>query len=138
MYLNLSHAVGAMIITALTIVAFLFMTPESLAQHKHGSTGPNGGIMEDVAGVHAELLASGTTVTINILDENNKPLKVSGYTASALVVNGPDRETIKLETSGESALKGTTKKAVARNTQITLMLKTAAGKSGQARFKIEK
>ena len=122
----------------LAFIAALALASPVAAQHAHGQKGPNGGIMEDVAGVHAELLTSGTSVTINILDENNKPLKVSGYTASALVVNGPDRETIKLEPSGESALKGETKKAVARNTQITIMLKTAAGKSGQARFKIEK
>jgi hypothetical protein len=122
----------------LAVIAALAFASPVAAQHAHGQKGPNGGIMEDVAGVHAELLTSGTSVTINILDESNKPLKVSGYTASALVVNGADRETIKLEPSGESALKGETKKAVARNTQITIMLKTAAGKSGQARFKVEK
>jgi hypothetical protein len=119
------------------ITALTFTTP-ALSQHSHGSKGPNGGMMEDVAGVHAELLTSGNTLTINILDENNKPISVKGYTASALVVNGADRETIKLVESGESALKGETKKAVAPNTQITLMIKTGAGKSGQARYKIGK
>ena len=94
--------------------------------------------MEDVAGVHAELLTSGTTLTVNILNEDNKPVSTKGYTASALIVNGADRETVTLAQSGDSALKGETKKALAPNTQITLMIKTAAGKSGQARYKIEK
>ena len=91
--------------------------------------------MEDVAGVHAELLVSGNTLTINVLDENNKPIPTKGFSASALIVNGADRETLTLAASGESALKGETKKPVAKGATVTLMIKTAAGKSGQARFK---
>jgi hypothetical protein len=120
------------------LMAAMALTTPALAQHSHGSKGPNGGLMEDVAGVHAELLTSGNTLTVNILDENNKPVSVKGFSASALVVNGPDRETIKLVEAGESTLKGDTKKAVAPNTQVTLMIKTGAGKSGQARFKVGK
>ena len=122
----------------LALAAVLAFTLPAAAQHKHGNKGPNGGILEDVAGVHAELLASGNALTVNILDEDNKPVSTKGYTASALVVNGPDRETITLAQSGDAALKGETKKAIAPNAQITLMIKTAAGKSGQARYKIEK
>ena len=107
----------------------------AFAQHKHGSTkGPNGGIVEDVAGVHAELVATGTTVTFNILDENNKSVSAKGMTGSALIVNGTDRETIKLGAAGESALKGEVKKALAPKSSVTLMLKTPAGKSGQAKY----
>jgi hypothetical protein len=119
----------------LALLAALAFTNPTLAQHSHGSKGPNGGTMEDVAGVHAEFLSSGNTITINILDEANKAVSTKGYTASALVVNGGERETVKLEPSGESALKGEAKKPLAANAQVTLMIKTAAGKSGQARFK---
>jgi hypothetical protein len=122
----------------LAIAAVLLFTGAAVAQHKHGDRGPNGGPMEDVAGVHAELLTTGNVITINVLDENNKPLKTAGYTASALIVSGPDRETVRLEPADDTALKGQAKKPIAANTQITLMLKTAAGKSGQARFKVER
>jgi len=122
----------------IAIAATLILTGGSFAQHSHGSKGPNGGVLEDVAGVHAELVATGTTITINILDESNKPASTKGMTASALVVNGADRETIKLTEASDGVLKGDVKKAVAPNTNVTLMLKTAAGKSGQARYKIEK
>ncbi len=118
----------------LALIATLVFAAPAVAQHAHGSKGPNGGMMEDVAGVHAELLMAGTTITVNILDEANKPVSAQGFTASVLVVSGNDRETIKLEASG-SSLKGEAKKAMASNAQVTLMLKTAAGKSGQARFK---
>lgn len=111
----------------------------AIAQHKHGAhKGPNGGPVEDVAGVHAEFVTSGTTVTFNILDENNKPLSAKGMTGSVLIVSGADRETVKLSEVGDNALKGDTKKPVAPKSNVTLMLKTPAGKSGQARFPMEK
>jgi nitrogen fixation protein FixH len=92
--------------------------------------------MEDVAGVHAELVTSGNTITINVFDEGNKPVVTKGFTASVLVVRGSDRETLTLAPSAENALKGDAKKAVGTGATVTITLKTAAGKSGQARFKL--
>ncbi len=122
----------------IALTAALAISTGALAQHKHGAKGPNGGTMEDVAGVHAELLTSGNVITVNIFDEDNKPVAVKGMTASALVVSGSERETIKLVEGGDSALKGEAKKPFAPKSNVTLMLKTAAGKSGQARYTVEK
>ena len=105
------------------------------AQHSHGSQkGPNGGAMQDVAGVHAELLTSGATVTVNILDEANKPVATKGYTGSALIVSGANRETVVLTPAGDSALKGEAKAAIAPGSAITIVVKRADGKSGQVKF----
>ncbi len=90
--------------------------------------------MEDVAGVHAELMTSGNTITFNIVDEANKPVATDGFTGSVLVVSGSERETITLAPAGSSALKAEAKKQIAAGTSVTLMLKTKAGKSGQAKF----
>jgi nitrogen fixation protein FixH len=118
------------------IAAFAFAAPAA-AQHSHGAQkGPNGGPVEDVAGVHAELVVSGTAVTLNILDEANKPLPSKGFTGSALVVTGAERETVTLAPSGDSALQGDAKKPVAKGAAISVTIKTAAGKSGQARFRM--
>ena len=117
------------------IVALAFATP-AVAQHAHGQKGPNGGQMEDVAGVHAELVTSGTTVTVNVYDENNKPVPTKAFTASVLIASGPDRETLALTPQGENSLKGDAKKPVAKGATVSVTLKTAAGKSGQARFKL--
>ena len=137
--INYLHGLAMALFIALAVAALPMFVTIAWAQHKHGATGPNGGLMEDVAGVHAELVTTGNTITVNILDEGNKPVKTAGYTASALVVHtGGARETIKLEPAGESALKGQTKAAIARNTQITLQIKTSTGKTGQARYKLEK
>lgn len=118
------------------VVAFALGGP-AVAQHAHGTQkGPNGGVMEDVAGVHAELVTSGTTITINIFDEATKPVATKGFTASALVVRGSEREPVTLTPTAENALKGDAKKLVGTGAAITVTLKTAAGKSGQVKFKL--
>jgi hypothetical protein len=105
------------------------------AQHSHGDKGPKGGMMEDVAGVHAELLTSGNTITINVYDEGGKPIDTKAFSGSVLVVSGAARETVQLQPAGPNLLKGDAKNAVGSAAAITLMIKTAAGKTGQARFK---
>ena len=125
--------------TLIAAALSLALVGSAMAQHKHGAhKGPNGGPVEDVAGVHAELVTAGTTVTFNILDDNNKPVSAKGMTGSALIVSGSEKEAVKLTEAGDSALKGDTKKAVAPTSSITLMLNTPGGKSGQARFTAEK
>lgn len=116
-------------------LALAWATP-AIAQHSHGQKGPNGGQMEDVAGVHAELVASGNTIVIHISDEANKPVATTGFSASALIVNGSERETLALVPSGASALKGELKKPAVKGAAITITLRTSGGKSGQAKFKL--
>jgi hypothetical protein len=119
---------------ALALLATLVLCATAAAQHGHGNKGPNGGQLEDVAGVHAELLTAGNAITINLLDEGNKPVASAGFAASALVIRGAERETVALAPSGEASLKGDATRPVA-GAAITVTLKTAAGKSGQAKFK---
>lgn len=119
----------------LMVVALTLWSGLAAAQHSHGSMkGPNGGPMQDVAGVHAELVVSGNVLTINLFDEGNKPIPAKGFSGSLLLVSGGARETVQLAPAGDSALKGEAKAAVASGTQVTVVLKSAAGKSGQAKF----
>jgi len=120
---------------ALILSLALAWASPATAQHAHGQKGPQGGQMEDVAGVHVELLTSARTITLNVYDEANKPVSTSGYTASALVTSGADRETLALAPEGKNALKGEAKKAMDKGTTISVTLKTSGGKSGQVRFK---
>lgn len=120
------------------LLASFMMLASSLsvtAQHSHGNKGANGGPMEDVAGVHAELTTSSNTITFHITNEDGKPVATKSFTGSALMVSGNTRETIALIPSGENQLTGSSKASVTSSTQITLQLKTEAGKTGQARFK---
>lgn len=118
------------------LIAAVLWSGAALGQHAHGDQkGPNGGAMDDIADVHAELLTSDNTITINIFDEDGKPLSTKGYTGSVLVVIGSNRETVSLIPLGASALKGEAKSPVAASANITLLIKTDVGKIGQARFK---
>jgi len=120
---------------ALLFAAALLWAVPTFAQHKHGDQkGPNGGRMHDIAGVHAELVTAGATVTVNVFDEANKPVSTKGFSGSALVVTGADRETVTLTPAGENTLKGDAKAAIGSAASITIVVKTAAGKSGQARY----
>jgi len=119
---------------AIAIAGALLLSGPALAQHAHGNQkGPNGGPMEDVAGVHAELVVSGQAVTVNVFDEAGKPVDTKGFTGSAMVASGSDRKTLQLAASG-NALGGQAAAPIPSGATITVIVKTAAGKSGQAKF----
>jgi hypothetical protein len=119
----------------LAVVALVLWSGIAAAQHSHGNMkGPNGGPMQDVAGVHAELVVSGNTVTINVFDEGNKSTSAKGFSGSLLIVAGSMRETVQLAVAGENSLKGEAKSPVPSGAAVTLMLKNAGGKSGQVKF----
>lgn len=119
----------------LVTLATVLWAGAALAQHNHGNLkGPNGGPMQDVAGVHAELVLAGNVATINLLDEANKPVPAKGFSGSLLIVSGSARETVQLAVAGDNALKGEAKAAIPAGAQVTLVLRNAVGKSGQAKF----
>lgn len=93
--------------------------------------------MMEVAGVDAELLTTGSTITINMFDEAKKSVSTNGFSGSALVVNGSDRETVQLSAARDNLLKGESKKPIAAGAVITVVLKTAAGKSGRLAIRDE-
>jgi hypothetical protein len=116
------------------LVAGLMLASPALAEDYE--KGPHGGLMLDVAGIDAELLTSGTKVTINVFDADKPvPLPTKGYTAAVLIVGGGGRETVTLAPSGDNSLTGDAKAAIAPDATVTLTIRTAAGKSGQVKFK---
>jgi hypothetical protein len=118
----------------LAILSALLMA--SLAFAEDYEKGPNGGLMLDVAGIDAELLTSGNTVTINVFEAfKPKPVSTKGYTAAVLIAGGAGRETVTLAPQGENSLKGDAKNPIVASATITLTVKTAEGKSGQVKFK---
>ena len=121
-------------IVLLFVAALVFAAaPASAEEYEKG---PNGGLMLDVAGIDAELMTSGNTVTFNIFVPNSpKPVSTKGYTAAVLIAGSAGRETVTLAPQGENSLKGEAKNPIAAGATITLTIKTAEGKSGQAKFK---
>ncbi len=118
----------------LVVLAALFMASPTFAEEYE--KGPNGGLMLDVAGIDAELLTSGSTVTINVFEPfKPNPVSTKGYTAAVLIVSGASREPLTLTPSGENSLQGDAKRPIPSDATITLTIKTAEGKSGQVKFK---
>jgi hypothetical protein len=117
----------------LLIVAVVFAVVASAEEYKKG---PNGGLTLDVAGVDAEVMTAGNTVTINVFVPNTaKPVPTNRFTAAAPIVSGSNRETISLTPQGENSLKGDAKNPITPDATITLTIKTAEEKSGQVKFK---
>ena len=118
---------------ALLVAGMMLANPVLAEDYEKG---PNGGLMLDVAGIDAELLTSGTKVTINVFDANKPtPVATKGYTAAVLIVTGKARETVALAPSGDNSLTGEARVAIAPDATITLTIRTAEGKSGQVKFK---
>ncbi|MBI5131276.1 MAG: hypothetical protein HZA66_17710 [Rhodopseudomonas palustris] len=115
------------------IGALLRCAGPALAQHVH-QQGPNGGAMQDLAGVHVEMVASGRTISFNVYDESNKPIANNGFSGSALLTSGGERETLPL-VPADNALKGEAKKDIQKGAAVMVTLKSADGRSGQARFR---
>jgi hypothetical protein len=115
------------------LTALLLAFPAAAEEYEKG---PNGGLMLDVAGIDAELLTSGATVTINVFKAfSPTPVSTKGYSAAVLIAGGAGRETVALAPSGENSLKGDAKSAIGSGTAITLTIKTSEGKSGQVKYK---
>jgi len=118
---------------AAILIALSMASPAFAEEYEKG---PNGGLMLDVAGIDAELMTSGSTVTINVFEAYKaKPVSTKSYTAAVLIVSGSSRETLPLAPQGDNSLKGDAKSPIAPGATITLTIKTAEGKSGQVKFK---
>lgn len=116
----------------IAFTALLMLTGTAQAQHNHGhQKGPNGGEVQDVAGVHAEVIVKGDTVTLYITEEGGKPSSTKGYSGSALVAAGNVKETFNLSPAGENQLAGQAKQVISSKANVTILLKTATGKTGQ-------
>jgi hypothetical protein len=115
--------------------AMFFLPAAAFAQgHAHGERGPNGGSMQDIIGIHAELVIADRTLTIHLYDERMQPQPATGFSGSLLVGAGQTRQVVQLASGSGNTLTGTSQTAPPRGTAMTLQLRNPANRSGQARF----
>ena len=115
--------------------ALLFLPAAAFAQaHSHNERGPNGGSLQDIIGIHAELVTADRTLTVHLYDERMQPQPATGFTGSLLVGAGQARQVVQLAAGGGNILTATAQAAPARGTAMTLQLRNPANRSGQARF----
>ncbi|OYQ36928.1 hypothetical protein CHU95_02775 [Niveispirillum lacus] len=104
--------------------------------HSHGTAekGKHGGIVQDVAGVEAELVITTGTIAVYLSDHSAVPVSPEGAMASVLLTQGTSRVgTIALKPVGDR-LEG--KGEVPAGADIVLSLRTKDGKTGQAKYEL--
>lgn len=104
--------------------------------HSHGAAekGKHGGIVQDVAGVKAELVVTPGTIAVYLSNHGAAPVSPEGVMASVLLTQGTSRVgTIALKPAGDR-LEG--KGEVPAGADIVLSLRTKDGKTGQARYEL--
>lgn len=80
--------------TKRSLIAATLLVLPSLAMAHGPSRGPNGGQMQDIGSYHGELLAQDGRLTFFLFDANDRPLSVSGATATAIVLVGGRQQTL--------------------------------------------
>lgn len=108
-----------------TLVASTTLAAEE--QPKHG------GQVRETASYDLELVAKDKELTLFVTDHKGKAIDGPDLSATATVLTGKSRETVKLGGAGKGVLKGAGAFVVADDTKIVLTV-TAAGKTEQARF----
>ncbi len=115
---------------ALTAAAFA-----SLAQaHENAPTGPNGGEVRDAGKYHLELVVKDSAVALYVTDDKDRKVSTKGAAASATLLSGKDKATVKLEPAGENMLAGTTRVQSSADMKVVVSLTPAGQPSVQARF----
>jgi hypothetical protein len=126
---------GARLVRALLVL--ISLSGLANAQQTHGPLrGPNGGQMLDVVGIHAELVASGDSLTISVFNEDTTPVPLTGFSVMVFVNNQGTREALFLVKVSDNAMRAQASKAVTSGTVVALRLKSPQGTFGQIRFKL--
>ena len=112
---------------AVSTALFTLSSPAAEEHPKHG------GQVRETASFHLELVAKDKELTLHVTDHKGKAIEGPNLSATATVLTGKSRETVKLGGAGRGVLKGAGDFAVADDTKIVLTV-TVAGKTEQARF----
>lgn len=133
----LKHAIVALALLSLPAVtqAQEAGRHEHGPEHAHGSKGPHGGVLQDIAGYEGELLSGNGTIVLYLLDhETDKPVDTAGMQANILFKEGEARRgTVALKPAGDR-LEGAGK--VPAGADAVISLRTRDGKTAQARFEL--
>ena len=120
------------------ILAAMTLSGAAYAQHKHGHAhtekGPNGGLMTEAGDYHVELIAKDTSVEINVMDHDNKPVATAGYKGIAILSAGGKSLRIVLAPTDAAKLAGKAEVALPAQPKGVVQITSPAGKTVQAKF----
>ena len=101
--------------------------------HGHSHKGPNGGIVADVPGGHAELVESASELAVYLTDEDAKPMSSANASAKATVLAGGKTETLDLAPAAPNKLTTSLAAPLAKGARVVVAVKTGEGKTFQLR-----
>lgn len=84
--------------------------------------GPNGGQLGESGEHHLELVVSGQTLTVHLLDHDNKTVVEAGVKGTATVAAGGQTEIVSLSDKGKGAYSGTGKFAATGALKVDVTL----------------
>ncbi len=125
-------ALGAVVLTAPTL-----LTKPVLAQshsHPHTHEGKFGGRVAEGGDHHVELVIKEDVIEVYVSDEDDKPLKSTGYKGVAIFTVAGKSQRITLEPSGDTLLSGKAAMKLAKNIKGAVQITTPKGKTFTARF----
>ncbi len=113
----------------LVMLVAAFVTQSAFAGGDHHPK--YGGQVQETTSYDLELVAKDKELTLYVADHKGK--KTDTKEATALVLTGKSKETVKLTAGADGVLKGAGSVAVSADTKIIVSIQ-AAGKTEQARF----
>jgi hypothetical protein len=117
----------------LVIAALALTSAVGVAAEKHNHHGSHGGQVRETASYDLELAAKDKELSLYVQDHAGKKVDVKGGTATAIVMTGITKETVKLTPAGENVLRGTGGFTVTPDTKVIVSI-TLGAKTEQARF----
>lgn len=119
------------IITTLSLL--IFMAAGALAHEPR--PGPNGGLLVDAGGYHAELVADGSeTVSLFLFDGGDQPVESAGFAANAILIVGGKPVRFAMEPAGGQKLVGKAPGPVEPGVKGAVQISLLGGGSVQAKF----
>ena len=120
-------------LAAFTLSALLLTAAAAYAHE--AAKGRNGGMRVDAGAYHAELVVDGgTTVTVYLTDEADKPVAVTGVKANAIFVVGAQPVRFGLAAADATKLTGTAPVAIPADAKGVIQFVMPDGKTTQAKY----
>lgn len=116
------------------LAALMFASATAFA---HGEkAGPNGGVVEEVGKYHVELVMKSDELRAFVIDAKDAKVDTKGAEATATVLTGKEKSTVKLAPAGGNALAGAGRFDPAAGAKVVLSLTLPGQGATQARFTI--
>ena len=123
---------------SLVVTGAMLLASAAYAQHKHDhghvEKGPNGGQLTEAGDYHIELIAKDTSVEINVMDHDNKPMPTKDFKGLAILSAGGKSVRIVLSPADAAKLTGKAESPLPAQPKGVVQITPPNGKSVQAKF----